>query len=238
MLKNYLLDILFPRQCLGCKKNINSNLKSFVCPGCLKSIRLEVVTNCAFCGAQVIKGRTCVFCKKENDHYLDSLFVTADYKDPLVKKMIKSIKYRFVKDVAGDIAQVMYLYSKRKEIDKTISNFLLSPVPLYWHRRNWRGFNQAEMIALELGKRLKISVETRILLCNKARKPQAEIENRETRIRNSKGIFVCKEPNLVRNKKVVVIDDVSTTASTLNDCARVLKNSGASEVIGFVFARG
>jgi predicted amidophosphoribosyltransferase len=68
--------------------------------------------------------------------------------------------------------------------------------------------------------------------------PQAQISDRRARIANAAGIFKCARQELVRGKIVILVDDVATTGSTLDDCARALKAAGAKEVIGFVFAKG
>jgi ComF family protein len=236
--KDWFLDILFPRQCLGCEDLLSGKDRSYICPACLSDIKIKNDFACAFCNSPVTEGKTCPFCKV--NHFLDRLLVTTSYENPLVEKILKTMKYRFVKTLADDIAKLMVKYLERRlsaglKIDSNLT--LVVPVPLHRRRLNWRGFNQAEVIGS------KISAYFRFNFCNALervhnRPPQAQISDRRSRIANAAGAFKCTRPELVRNKAIFLIDDVSTTGSTLDDCARALKATGAREVIGFVFARG
>lgn len=143
--------------------------------------------------------------------------------------MAKTLKYRFVPDVAIDIAKIIH-----KRFPKVEADFLV-PIPLHKSRLRWRGFNQAELIAQELSQRWNIPIRTDLLIRNKSTGPQADIKNRNDRIANAKEIFnvVLRPPSTL-----ILIDDLSTTGSTLDEAAKVLKSAGAEKVIGVVFARG
>lgn len=156
--------------------------------------------------------------------------------------MIKAFKYRFVIDVVRPLSLLIKKYifwlSNQKGFNIISENPLIIPLPLYYRRLNWRGFNQAEIIAQSLADILKIDFETGLLERTGSR-PQADIEIKEERIINAKGVYK-KRGNLekVKNRVVILVDDVCTTGATLNACARILKEAGAKKVIGFVVARG
>jgi len=145
---------------------------------------------------------------------------------------LKEFKYRFIKDLSQPLAQVI----KRmlRENDLVFNSFIAIPVPLSRKRLNWRGFNQAELIA----KHLDWKMNTDIIFRKKSSKPQADIENKEERVMNVEGNFEINSAIDVENRDFILIDDVATTGSTLNECAKILKQSGAKTVIGITIAHG
>jgi len=150
------------------------------------------------------------------------------------------MKYRFVRSLADDMAGLMARYLERRfslgfNIDR--GSTVVVPVPLHRRRLNWRGFNQAEIIGNGISSYLKLNFQN-LLVRIRNHVPQAQISDRQSRIANATGISKCMEPELVQGKTILLVDDVATTGSTLDDCARALKAAGAKEVIGFVFARG
>ncbi len=232
------MDLLFPRRCLGCGILLSDDNESHICSACLAGIKMKNDFACAFCNSPVAEGKTCPFCR--TDHFLDRLFVATSYENPLVEKIIKTMKYRFVGSLAGDMAGLMAKYLERRSLlgfnidrDQTV----IVPVPLHRRRLNWRGFNQAEIIGNHIGSHFKLNFQN-LLVRTRNHIPQAQISDRRTRIANAAGIFNCARPELMRGKTVLLVDDVATTGSTLDDCARALKAAGAREVIGFVFAKG
>ncbi len=241
ILRDTILDIIFPRKCIGCNLLLENKLPAYFCRECINSINLLGKTACAFCLAPVVNGKTCQFCIKK--HYLDRLLVAASYDNPLVERSIKTMKYRFIKLLASDISELMSKHLKNQnsvEISKNPREYLVVPVPLHRQRFNWRGFNQAEVISANLSKELNLNLETNLLIRKTGSRPQAEISDRYSRIQNIKGIFQINKDmaSSAKDKKIILVDDVSTTGSTLDDCARALKECGVKEVIGFVFARG
>ncbi|MEK7506911.1 MAG: ComF family protein [Patescibacteria group bacterium] len=248
-LKYFFWDLLFPRSCLGCLELLGDLSDSHLCPVCRATIKFKSGFACAFCSAPVINGRTCPFClaaraPTQRDvplHYLDYLFVAATYEEPLVEKMLKTLKYQYVRSLAEEVAGVMIKYFEKKIAATPIFDFtspLVVPVPLHRRRLNWRGFNQSELIAQKIAAHFSWPLNTEILKRAKYNRPQADIKDRASRIQNASGIFSCQKPEAISGKLALLIDDIATTGSTLDDCARALKGAGAVEVIGFVFARG
>ena len=121
------------------------------------------------------------------------------------------------------------------------AGFLLVPVPLHKKKLKQRGFNQAEEIAKKLSEALKISLVADLLIKVKETLPQVGLPMEE-RKENLKGVFAIKNftptPNFgVGASKILLVDDVYTTGSTMEECAEVLKKAGAKEVWGVVAAR-
>lgn len=235
--KDHFLDIIFPRHCLGCDILLDGESLSYICRFCLNSISFTAGFACAFCKSPVRAGKTCVYCVK--DHHLDQLLVTASYENPLVEKILKTMKYRFVQSLTENVAELMIRYFKKtaKQLENK-NSIVIVPVPLHRQRFNWRGFNQAEIVALKIGEYFGWLVITDVLKRIRNPRPQADIDDRLSRIKNMRGVFGTTDSDSLVGKTILLIDDISTTGSTLNDCARALKGAGAKEVIGFVFARG
>jgi len=241
LVKGHVLDTIFPAKCIECRKFTTEYLfdgsPTFVCQKCIEKIPIQQKTSCIFCDAPTVDGETCPFCIREHD--LDQLLAVTDYKHPLTQKIIKTMKYRFVSSVSIEMARLMIAYLQSSRFNEyNWSSYSIVPVPLHHRRLNWRGFNQAEKITDVVAKGLGCEYRPDALKRKLHTKPQADIENTEQRKENIKGIFRYNL-DLPLNKRVLLVDDVSTTGATLDECARVLKNTGHAEsVTGVVFARG
>ncbi|MEX1064194.1 MAG: ComF family protein [Candidatus Paceibacterota bacterium] len=233
-LRKMILDLIFPRRCLGCEILLGDNSESTICPGCLSEITTGYMLRCAFCNLITPNGVTCDLCKP--GHSLDQLLVTTSYDNPLVEKIMKTMKYRFVKSLAHDISSLMIDYLHKRLLDK--ENLTIIPIPLHRLRLNWRGFNQSEVIAERISNHLDLKLLTDAVARKDNNQSQASIPNRASRATNTTGIFKCIKPESVKNKNILLIDDISTTGSTLDECAKELKSAGANRIMGFVFARG
>jgi ComF family protein len=206
-IKRYFLDLLFPRKCLGCKKE-----GAHLCVGCVESIPLEIST--------------------KQTQYLDHLYSAANFTHPLLNKAIKEFKYRFVRDLSESLARIVI--KMIRECDLNLDSPTAIPIPLSRKRLNWRGFNQAELIT----QHLDWEINTNTIFRKKSLRPQADIENREEREANIKDSFELNHKISVEGRDFVLIDDVVTTGSTIDECAKILKQNGAKTVIGVTVAHG
>lgn len=110
---------------------------------------------------------------------------------------------------------------------------VIIPVPLFWWKQLWRGYNQALLLAHEISEVCHIDI-TDIMLRRKHTKTQTRLDEDERR-KNVHNAFTVKD-NQIQHKKVLLIDDVLTTGATINECARVLKEAGAEKVYSLVAA--
>lgn len=186
-------------------------------------------------------GRTCLSCRKDN--YLDQLLIASDYNHTTIVQLIKTLKYRFVEDIGTNLSFLIKKYvfwlSSQKNFSIIGDDPIIVPIPLHYRRLNWRGFNQAEILANSLADSLQRHTQNNLIKRVTTSKPQADIKEREERLKNATGnIFKIIDSTQIQHKTVIIVDDVCTTGATLNECARVLKESGAKKVIAFVIARG
>jgi len=186
------------------------------------------------CEQSSLRGETCNQCQSQ--HALDGLIVATHYSNPLVKKAIRNFKFLLVKSLHEQLARLIIKQIEQNSIPCKIE--FVIPVPLHKKRLKWRGFNQAELLGNKIAEHLDIHIRTDILVRTKNTKAQSKIHDHETRNENISEAFVCVKPDAVKQKNILLIDDVCSTGSTLNECAGVLKNAGAYKVWGVVVARG
>lgn len=244
---NFILDTLFPKYCLGC------NAEGFyICAGCLETrIRINQSELCYLCEKRSPNSATCANCQHKTQ--LNGIIVAGKWEDDLLKKLIYEYKYRFIKDIGKELCKTLIEYlnlnkNRLLNIDnhtlplqhlKELANPpIISFVPLHPKRKLWRGFNQAELLAQELSKHFYWPVAD-LLLKAKNITPQAEIRRQSDRKINIKNAFSPKKPLLsLKNKTIIIIDDVCTTGATLEECAKALKPLKPKEIWGLVLARG
>jgi len=170
---------------------------------------------------------------------LSDLYYPLEYKNPLIKNLIKRVKYEpFVKELAKDLASLIIAHFQLLDPPPNFGggDYVLVPVPLEKRKLKWRGFNQSEEIGKEISKFLNIPLINDILFKIKETLPQVELSEKE-REENIKGVFIIRNRKKISGKKILLVDDVYTTGSTMKECAQLLKKAGAKEVIGIVIAR-
>lgn len=165
-----------------------------------------------------------------------NIFSASDYGDETMKKAVWTLKYKKAKILAEPIAELIHRRIWNKMETK---NPILIPVPLSKKRMRERGFNQSELIARHLSDKIKnIGCLTNVLYKIKETPTQVSVKNRKERLGNLKNCFTVKNPELIKDKNIILIDDVSTTGATLKEASKILKQAGAKKVIAIVAARG
>jgi len=150
-IKTFILDLIFPRFCLGCGKEMASKQASQVCDACFGKITLNSGVQCHICGLRNIKG-TCKRCRRKTP--LKGLLAAGQYKNPILKEMIRRFKYQSVQSLKKPLAELIINYLKKENLTDKFSarknNFILVPIPLTLRRKLVRGFNQSELLAKEI----------------------------------------------------------------------------------------
>lgn len=221
------LNLLFPKICLGCGQWGN-----YLCSDCQKEIKPVLNQICPLCCLPSFKGKTHPACqKKESLDGLISLF----YYRGLIRKVIFKLKYRFVKDLKGELSDLLIknILLQKPSFLKD-SSLILIPVPLHKKRQNFRGFNQTEVLGQDLALFFNWQFKPHLLRRTKNILPQASL-NKEQRMKNIKGAFEINAS--VRGLNFLIFDDVWTTGSTLKEMALVLKKNKAKKVWGLTICR-
>ena len=218
LMKKLLLELFFPKSCLNC-----SCKGSYICQDCLALID---ISNKVLYPA----------------NHLSRLYFAADYENFIIKNLIQKFKYKpFAKDLAKTFAFLIITYLQNLENPvqflEVKQDFILIPIPLFKKRLKWRGFNQAQEIARHLSEFLRIPFNVNILFRVKNTAPQLNLPQHK-RKENVKNAFICQNPGIIKNKIVLLIDDVHTTGSTMNESAKTLKIAGAQHIWGIVIAKG
>jgi len=206
---------------LGCQKELESQQNSQICKVCFAKIRLNR-------GFQYQKKKA-----------LKAIFAAGRYDDPILREAIKSFKYQSIESLKKPLAKLAIDYLKKENLADKFSGFVIAPIPLTLRRRLNRGFNQSELLAKEIGGFLNCPV-VNLLKRRKFNFPQAEIPDWKRRKENISGAFVLAPVIDVGHlyKKIILVDDVSTSGATLEEAASVLKKAGAEEIYGLVIAKG
>ncbi len=229
-----LLDILFPKRCVGCGK-----LGRYFCLDCQKTIRFIAFNEsiCPVCEKLAIDGVTHPACRtKYSPDGLTSFF----HYDGVIRKAVKALKYRFVSDLASEfISLVPNPWHELKRIPGQArnDNIVLLPIPLHPARLRERGFNQAEVLANILSPRLNMAVRHDILKRVKKTAPQVDMKNRKDRLKNMDSVFAINNGTMEQFSNVILFDDVFTTGATMRAAANVLKRAGVTQVWAVTMAR-
>lgn len=234
-----ILDLLFPPRCVACHR-----LGTWLCAACLNEIETIRPPVCPRCGWPVgellspgpavphSEMPVCDRCQRDL-FQLDGLRACGFHSGPL-RQAIHQLKYEDVRSLAAPLGKLMAdrwpeLLPPGYDMEAIV------PVPLHASRQRERGYNQAALLARELGAYLRRPVVENVLIRARATAPQVEL-NAQERQENVRGAFRCLNDRL-RGKRVLLVDDVCTTGSTLEAACSALKSSGVSSVWAYTLAR-
>ncbi|MFA6520553.1 MAG: phosphoribosyltransferase family protein [Candidatus Paceibacterota bacterium] len=214
---NTILEIVFPIKCILCGKT-----------------GLDLCLDCL---------REAPAAERESAKWIFPIY---DYRHPSIKKSLWLLKYKGKKRLAVVFAEIVYekMLEELSELSlmENFSQPILIPIPLSAKRYRERGYNQAELLCREMIKLstlrhdLSMHLLNNILIKPKETLHQAQIKNRSARLKNIIGSFIVKNENLIKNKNIILIDDILTTGATLSEAKKVLRQAGARKVIAFTVA--
>ena len=229
IIKNFFLDLIFPKYCFGCGGEGN-----WLCKDCKKKILAIRTQTCPNCKKITQAGRYCPRCRKITK--LTGVIVACYFEEGPIKELIHNFKYNHILElqmVLGDLL-IDSLIENRDSIGR---DFLITAVPMHYLRRARRGYNQSELLAAYVADALKIPKNFQILKKIHKTRPQVQFSGKKRRENLKNSFKICKNADVL-GKTFVVVDDVTTTGATLNECARILKVAGARKVWGLVVAKG
>ena len=226
-----LAELFFPKICLVCNEEEIIDYETPICETCLKKAHKNIQ-------------RPCLKCGKENDTILCSCQECLDAAHPWSegrtmeaylsshKKAIHQFKYSKQLQFGKYFAQE--LIKRHGEFIRSVDS--ITYVPLHWMKKSYRGFNQAEYLAKIIANESKITC-SKLLKRNKWTKSQTKL-NREARFVNNLAVFEAVNKDKIKDKTILLIDDVMTTGATLHACASKLLEAGAVDIKILTVARG
>jgi len=224
-LKRTALDLLFPQWCVGCGKE-----GELLCHSCRNALPHLVPPLCPKCGKPQPSGTLCPSCIVWQAE-IDGIRSPFQF-DGVMRQAIHQLKYRNLRALAVPLAKLLNDYLAINPVPGKV----LVPVPLHQKRLRERGYNQSSLLAKELGKLIKLPVVNNCLIRMRYAPPQTKTTTVDERQSNVANAFICRDRRL-KDKQILLMDDVSTSGATLDACAKALKASGATAVWGLVLAR-
>ena len=217
------LDLLFPPACGGCGK-----IGSRWCVDCQQRVKVLQGTLCEICGLPLDKPGICDTCRADRPHFL-ALRAWAVFENP-VQTALHKLKYR--RDISMGDSLASHMLSFVQELNWPID--MIVPIPLGKQRRKERGYNQVGMIARPLSMALNVEYAPNELMRRKETRTQVGL----TKVERRENVHDAFQGGAgVMEKIVLVMDDVSTTGSTLSSSAKALYSSGAKDVYALTVAR-
>lgn len=196
--------------------------------------KLEQKSLCNKCKIKLQKSAICkIEDYKNTSSYFDEHIYLFQYNGEIRDAILK---YKF--DEKSYIYRTFLEFIKNNEnICAQIKKYdIIIPVPISKKRLNSRGYNQSSLIAKNLAQELNIEYSEKILIKIKDNKPQSEMKQ-DTRKSNVSGVYKVINEERINNKKVLIVDDIFTTGSTADECARVLKDNNAESIGVFTLAK-
>lgn len=228
-----IIDVILPPRCLSCGKILADS--NGLCEQCFDKIKFISAPYCLKCGHPLPSGqssKSCPLCVSDNKNPF-RMQRSRVYYDDASRSLIVSFKFYDKTENAEFFAR--WLLTAGHDIWQQGADILV-PVPVHASRLRERKFNQSALLCRELSKLTQIPTDYTILQKCKKTKPQIECSG-VARTRNVKNAFCVSDSERLKNKRIVLIDDVMTTGSTLRECAKVLLKSGAKSVDALTVAR-
>ncbi|TME04558.1 MAG: ComF family protein [Chloroflexi bacterium] len=219
-----LLDFLLPPRCGGCRA-----VGSWLCERCRSRIRRLEEPLCRRCGAELPSARRDCGCRARLKS-LSRLRSAVAYEGP-IERAVHRFKYEGWRRLAAPLA---LLIAERLAVEGVGARWVVS-VPLHPERLSQRGFNQAELLAGELRRRLRLGSPAGVLVRTRPTPPQVG-QDRKRRFENVAGAFAWRG-GAIKAESILLIDDVATTGATLDACASALRAAGSGPVTGVSVAR-
>ncbi|MDW7774207.1 MAG: ComF family protein [Desulfobulbaceae bacterium] len=226
-------ELVFPAHCLACGRQLPCWKLPLFCHDCLALASFISSPVCVCCGIPFASGNDhlCGQCLAHT--YSFSLARSAVlYRDP-VAPLVSRLKFN--KDLTG-LSTLAWLAAASPGFRMLSPPDLIIPVPLHTERLRKRNYNQASLLAQAIFQEGRRKIDPILLIRNRATIAQTELSGQQRR-RNLSGAFSVKRPQMVEGKKILLVDDVFTTGSTVNECARTLYKNGAERVEAFTLAR-
>ncbi len=230
----FFINIFFPRICLHCKNDIHYLDENILCSPCHEQLKTITMPLCAKCGQPIDSGEHCYSCRKLKTKPKCSFIRSAFTFNEPMRSIIHEYKYKNKPYLSKTLGLWMRELLKTNQEFKDF-HFLLA-VPLAKKKLAQRGFNQSELLADIMAKNKDFKVIKNAIIRSKNTQSQTTL-NKKDRKTNISNAFSVLKPKLIKGKNIILIDDVATTGSTLQELAKTLKEAGVKKVAAFTLAR-
>lgn len=231
-----IINLFYPASCQACGKKSgiwNENL----CGDCLKKIKKRLPPFCIKCGRQLtgdpyLKDK-CNDCKN-HDPYYDRAHSGFHYEG-ILKDLVHDFKYKKITSLSREFSKLTVSFMKEYTLGKDVD--IVAPVPMHPARIFKRETNHSHILAKDIAKNLGLKYSNRLLKKTKNTPLQSKLKRKE-RINNLKESFSVNKGSDVKGKNILLVDDLFTTGTTVNECAKILKEAGSDYVEVITLARG
>ena len=225
----FLKDLIAPKKCYSCKKEWY-----FLCNKCF--LKIEIFDSICY----VCKWKTDNFeIHKEcsQDVFYDKIIVLSHYKNKIIKKLIKDFKFYSKKDIWEDFWFYLRELFFNTEVYKDYSDYIIIYTPMSFFKKIKRWYNQSEFLAKIISKKTNIKIEKNIIKKYKSTRQQSTLSKKQ-RLENLKNCFKInkKQIDKIDNKNIILVDDVISTWTTINEISKILKQNWAKKIIWLTIA--
>jgi ComF family protein len=225
-----ILDILYPVRCPICGEIVIPK-GNYICIPCKERLSYITEPRCKRCSKPIEREEKeyCNDCERKTHHFHQGYAVWV--YDKAMQHSLAEFKYHSKKEYAKFYIQEMLHYYR--DTIKKLSPDVIVPIPIHKSKYRERGYNQADILAQGLGKELKLPVLSNLLIRNKKTLPQKQLSDKE-RLRNLQEAFEFNQKEAIgfskEITKVLLVDDIYTTGSTIEACANVLQSFGIKDI--------
>lgn len=228
----YIINFILPPRCLSCAEMTISD-RDF-CANCWKNLNFITKPYCIICGYKfnisILEEMKCGKCLQTKPAY--TLARSLIKFDEYSKKIIHAFKYKDKTILAKTFTRLLYNHYHQEFCYAD----LIVPVPMNRFKRLFRMYNPAFILALEISKIMNITMVPDMLIKTKWTKAQTYLSKNE-REKNLSGSLIFNKKYQITDKKILLVDDVFTTGTTINKCSKILKAAGAQEIYVMTIAR-
>lgn len=230
-LVRYFVNLLYPCRCPCCRKIVNND--SF-CDKCWKKLIFIEKPTCSICGEPLdIKTNYDLLCANcvNKKHYFNKVMSIFIYNSTVAKSIYR-LKFNEKVFLSKFFSNFMIKIIKDFDID------YITAVPMHKSRLKERGYNQSLLLARDISNKISINVLEDLILKIKNTSPQTKLSIKKRRT-NLRSVFKINEnyKNCIKGKNILIVDDVFTTGTTVDECAKVLKMNGVCRVYVITIAR-
>ena len=219
-------NIIFPKRCLGCNSALQKH-DGIICSECEKSLEFIGKNICSQCGAKlsVAANHNCEF-------IFDAARSVFEF-NAVLQNLIHHFKYDEIKKLGEFLGNYAVTYLKQEHFADTE---IIAPVPLHRVKQRIRGFNQSEFLTRTIAEQMNWKHYPHLIKRKKFTETQTRL-SRKQREKNVTNAFAINSKYNIKGRKILLVDDVFTTGSTVNSISKVLQEAGAAKIFVLTIAR-